>query len=313
VLRDPAQRRRAQQRERSLGDHRRGHHIHRVTHPGAREEARAEAVAGVLPQHCRIAAFEILRRDVGRERRQSHRAIETAGGQRRDCAGGVADEQSAIAGDVSQHAADGNQPSAPFDRPSDVERQRRAKCLQCARGIPAFAMSRQSDMRFVAVVRDPGDVAGREPRIDEAVQHRLARDWRHDLFDADQHFAIGVEAELSGDRRTRAVGADHESRQETFLAAVTNERDADGIDTNDARRRNPAHARARALFEQLQIEPRHPSDAELIAPRAQRERASRRGVQDDVADRRAELLVRQRKVLPRLAHEDAGGVYRRGN
>ena len=28
----------------------------------------------------------------------------------------------------------------------------------------------------------------------------------------------------------------------------------------------------------------------------------------DVADRRAELLVGKREVLPRLAHEDAGGV-----
>ncbi|MDP9194714.1 MAG: hypothetical protein M3P06_23705 [Acidobacteriota bacterium] len=105
------------------------------------------------------------------------------------------------------------------------------------------------------------------------MQHRLARDRRHDLLDAGQHLAIAIEDELLCNRRPSAVCADDESRAQLLLASATEERHALRIAAQKARGRNPSHAAVCALLEQLQVEPGHPSDAELVALRAQRDRA----------------------------------------
>ena len=101
--------------------------------------ARAEAVAGVLAQHARVAALEIRGDDVGGERREAHRAVEASGGERGDRAGGVADEEAARAGDAAQHAADGNESAAALEGASDAEgqRARETRAAPCAASQPS--------------------------------------------------------------------------------------------------------------------------------------------------------------------------------
>src|SRR5207248_2298662 len=74
-----------------------------------------------------------------------------------------------------------------------------------ARGVAADA-----DVRLLAVVHDPCEIARRESRVEEAVEARLAFE-RHafeNVLDADDPLAVLVEFEVARDARARAVAAD---------------------------------------------------------------------------------------------------------
>src|SRR3989442_16402 len=74
--------------------------------------------------------------------------------------------------------------------------------------------------------------------------------------------------------------------------------------------RNPLAERGErsGWLEQMQIDPLHPPDAKLVMVGAEVQRTQGRRIEMHITDRHAELLIGKRKVFPRLADEDAGGV-----
>src|SRR5262249_21328576 len=160
-------------------------------------------------EHVSIARLQILRRDLRCECRQAQCGIETAGGEWRDGARRVADQQPALVRDASKDPADWNQTAAALDHAA-VASDTRAKLLQRRRRIEAIAVPGYADMLFRAVVNDPRDVAGREARVEETVHGRRAA--RQHVLDADQKLFVAIELQLARDERASAVRADDEPR-----------------------------------------------------------------------------------------------------
>ena len=300
-----ASRRASQQRACELDGQRVRGEAHGLAHPAAGHEARAKAAAVVGREHARVSAIEICRRHLRGKGGEAQRRVEAARGERRDRAGGVADEQPALAGDAAQDSADRNQPAAPLHRPPS--RHARAEPPQRLRRVEAIGVARHPDVLFLPVVDHPPDVAGRQPRIEVAVHGR--RGAGQHVFDADQKLRVAIELQLARHQRPRPVRADDEARGDAPHPPAPRHDCVGSFHAQQTRRRHPHHARARALFEQPEVDPRHAPDAELVARRGQGQRTAGGGVEHDLADRAAELLGRKGEVLPRLADEDAGGVH----
>ena len=104
------------------------------------------------------------------------------------------------------------------------------------------------------------------------------------------------------------VRADDESDVEGLPDIAPGEHDAPALARDQRRRRKPPHARPAACVEQRGVQPIHAPNAELIAIGDEMQTPQRRRVEKHIANRRAELLRRQREVFPSLAHENAGGA-----
>src|SRR2546430_5198011 len=106
--------------------------------------------------------------DLRGEGGESHRRVEPSGGERRDRAGGIADEKAWPVGDAAEDPADGDQTAAAFDDPAGRElRHALAEPLQRRRRIEAIAIAGEAYMLFIAIVNNPRDVARRQPWIEK--------------------------------------------------------------------------------------------------------------------------------------------------
>src|SRR5205085_2522833 len=256
-----------------------------------------------------------------RQTRQAHARVESASRERRDCARRVADEQATPVRDSLKHAAHGYAPSASLNaaRAREV-----AECgdlflkpFKRAQWVEARGIAADADVRLLAVVHDPCEIARRESRVEEAVEARLAFE-RHafeNILDADDPLAVLVEFEVARDARARAVAADDvacrdASRETRALKHDDRPALARFPCADVARRRRPPRARAQALFEQSRVESSHTSDAELVVRALNRLRAARWRVERDAPYGTAQTVLRQREVFERAADEDARRVNR---
>src|SRR5207253_9032284 len=89
---------------------------HQAPHPAPGNKSRLKSRSIVLPENLRIAAIEIVCDYLRCEAGKPHRTIQTSCRQRRYRTRCIADEQTAVAGDLVQHSVDRNQSSAAFDR-----------------------------------------------------------------------------------------------------------------------------------------------------------------------------------------------------
>src|SRR5688500_1376754 len=132
--------------------------------PQTRSKPRSEQVSGVSFQDLWSVARQILDHHFRGECGKTHAGIETACGQRRHCAGRVADKQTILVCDVSQYAADGNVTRAAFNlfRVAQVDQVRnaRAESLQRRVRIKSGCITTDAKMCFFTVVSDPSDVTG---------------------------------------------------------------------------------------------------------------------------------------------------------
>jgi hypothetical protein len=144
------------------------------------------------------------------------------------------------------------------------------------------------------VVDEPGQVTGRQAWVEHAVERRCARADRVHLLDADDQPAVDIESEPAGDRRPGAVGTDREPCGDPRHRVRDTEADP--------------RACLRGRRQRVRVDARHVADPELVARADQLDRrAQRRRVEQDPAHRWAEVVRRQREVLERAPHEDAGG------
>src|SRR5262249_12417956 len=158
--------------------------------------------AGVEHERGRVAGFQVLSDDPRGESGEAHAGIQSARREGRGGARGIADEETAWPGDPPQDPADGDAPAAPLDGappgeideadeafPEGPERRERVE----ARGIAAA-----TDVDLLAVVRDPGEIAGGAYRIQEGVQARDVRTRAalEHLLDADDPLAVDVESQI---------------------------------------------------------------------------------------------------------------------
>src|SRR5439155_2036022 len=138
--------------------------------------------------------------------------MDATGGERRDDAGGVADEQDAVARKPGDATADGDPSTAPRDAPraAPVE-QRRELALECGKIRLVRPARGKPDLRHaVDTGDDPADVARRKLGIEEAVQ-AIRIDSAYVFvfgFDAEQEGAIARQAEGARDAGMRAVRPD---------------------------------------------------------------------------------------------------------
>ena len=180
-------RQRLHDRERGL-DQRRGRDAHRHSHPSPREKSRLKSIAVVASQ---IAAENRFGSELG----EPHRAVESSRGQRRDCAGRIADNETAIAGNAAKNAIDRNQSAAPLDDTSIRNvRDAPAKLHERSRWIESRPISGDAHMHMLAVARDPRDVAGRETRVEKAVQRGRAGRGGDDLLESDEKLRIAIQS-----------------------------------------------------------------------------------------------------------------------
>ncbi len=135
-------------------------------------------------------------------------------------------------------------------------------------------------MCLFPVVDHPGDIAGRQPRIEEAVHDRSIRVARHDLLDAGQHLFIAVQPELSCHGRPRPVRPDYVAGTDAFPCSTPfDDQHADAailLDLRQAGRGYPLHAGPAALLQQVEVDPPHLPDAKLVMVRGQAQRPSPR-------------------------------------
>src|SRR5207253_2548203 len=93
LARDTGERRRAERGERQLDAGAPAQEVEAAAHPHAPAEAAAQLRRAVRGQGAPVASAEPGAEDVDRQPRLAQAGIEAAGGERRDGAGGVADQE----------------------------------------------------------------------------------------------------------------------------------------------------------------------------------------------------------------------------
>ena len=245
--------------------------------------------------------------------------MDSAGGHRRDDAGGVAGQDHTRPCERCHRAAAGNQPGA--DRAgrevvgnADAVADQRTQRVDVGRAGARGAMPEcQTELHAGRVLRRPADVTGRERLVDEAVQGiRFAQFQPGEfVFHAVQEVAHAAHAETLCDSRFRAVGAD-----QPMGATDPRQMPAAPLRRSLARRLRERLRQTQidALVAHLVGQPAHQvrrvCGEEVVIRHLQRDVAQIRRVQAhaiDLAHQRRRHPV-QPGALGGFLHDDAGGV-----
>ena len=171
-------------------------------------------------------------------------------------------------------------------------------------------------MNLFAIMYRPGQIAGRDLRVDETM-----KDWRaiqrhifEHFFDSHDPFAVSIEVQRSAHARISAIGAHDVPGPNQPRAGAILQWDYNRILQSCAGDklgcRHPFNAGADAAVQESLIQEAHSPDTEFIVRTRQIQPTPRRRVQSDIAHRWPQTVFGQREIFERAPDKYSGGMNR---
>ena len=249
----------------------------------------AEGGAAVRRQRALVAGVQEVDGHPRGEGREAEARVQAARRERRYRARRVPRQQPARAGDARQHPAHGDASAPPLARRRALQPEARRhagpEAAQRLRRPEPRCVAAHPHVHLLAVVHHPGDVAGRQLRVEPAVERGLTPDARaaEHLLHPHDPLAVLVQPECGRHPRHRPVGAHHEARPQPLPPAPSLQRRGGArpirLERDEGGRRRPLHAGAQARVQHAAVQRAHTAHPELVVRTLQLQRPTPRRIQ----------------------------------
>ena len=186
---------------------------------------------GALAQHGgQFAGHDLLRRRAGARQviggelagaaAEAEGQLDAARGERRDHAGGVADEHDVVIGEGAHDAAAGDDAGAALDDPFLVQFEQRGELLAEGGHVrPVAVIGGQAHLNDIRGGRGPADVSRRQAGVEKAVQEVFVQPGNGGelLLHADEQPPVAAKAEGLRHGGARPVRADEKARGDAMI------------------------------------------------------------------------------------------------